>query len=217
MAKSMRPAPFFIADDPALDFLNSVTVLSGQKIEWVENGRDLLDWIEQANLVQANNLKPFQNKKFISQCDGVASKAREWREWFRDFVATHAGQEIDVAALTKLEPINTLIAGDNSYPQIEARDSSELNSDSYKPLLKWKQNRHFRSPEDLLFPIVEAMGNLVCNEDFRQVKFCEGPTCSMWFLDISKNHSRRWCTMSICGNRAKAKLHRARKKAANAK
>jgi len=212
MAKHERPAPFFIADNAALDFLNSVTVLSGQKIEWIENGRDLLDWIELSRLVSLKDLKPFRNRNSIEQCDAVALKAREWREWFREFVAAHAGQEIGVSALKDLKRINTLFTNDKSYPQIEIRDLSTLISNTYKPVIHWQLNRRFLTPEDLIFSIVEAMGKLVCNEDFRQLKFCEGPTCSMWFLDVSKNHSRRWCTMSICGNRAKAKLYREKKR-----
>jgi hypothetical protein len=39
---------------------------------------------------------------------------------------------------------------------------------------------------------------------------CEAGNCSLWFLDVSKGHARRWCSMAICGNRAKAAAHRAR-------
>jgi len=44
------------------------------------------------------------------------------------------------------------------------------------------------------------------------VKNCEGPTCTMLFLDTTKGHARRWCTMAVCGNRAKQASHRARAK-----
>ncbi|MEL6323421.1 MAG: CGNR zinc finger domain-containing protein, partial [Pseudomonadota bacterium] len=42
----------------------------------------------------------------------------------------------------------------------------------------------------------------------------EGPTCTLYFHDVSKNHKRRWCSMDICGNRAKAAAHRKARKAA---
>jgi predicted RNA-binding Zn ribbon-like protein len=214
MTESTRPPPFFIADNRALDFLNTVIIWSGKEIEWLSNGRDLLDWLEQAELISAKDLMLFQNKNALDECEVVATKARELREWFRGFVTAHAGHKIGMEALTKLETLNTLLMQDNYYRQIEAQDLSSLNSKKHEPSLHWQQNRRFHTPRDLLFPIAEAMGDLVCKANFEQVKFCEGPTCSLWFLDESKNHSRRWCTMAICVNRAKAALHRAKKKSA---
>lgn len=43
-----------------------------------------------------------------------------------------------------------------------------------------------------------------------RVKACANPTCVLHFFDISKNGSRRWCSMAGCGNRAKASRHYAR-------
>ncbi|MFI6299425.1 CGNR zinc finger domain-containing protein [Nonomuraea sp. NPDC050790] len=36
-----------------------------------------------------------------------------------------------------------------------------------------------------------------------RVRHCGNPRCVLWFLDVSKNGSRRWCSMEVCGNRAK--------------
>jgi predicted RNA-binding Zn ribbon-like protein len=58
------------------------------------------------------------------------------------------------------------------------------------------------------------MADLVCDADFTMVKKCEGPTCTMLFLDTTKGHARRWCSMAVCGNRAKQASHRARVKSA---
>ncbi|WP_443691321.1 CGNR zinc finger domain-containing protein [Pseudomonas sp.] len=38
-----------------------------------------------------------------------------------------------------------------------------------------------------------------------KIKQCEG--CTWLFIDTSKNHRRRWCSMATCGNRAKAQRH----------
>ncbi len=46
-----RPAPFFIADDVALDFLNTVAAPRGEDVEWLATGADLLTWLEQAEAV----------------------------------------------------------------------------------------------------------------------------------------------------------------------
>ena len=42
-----RPPAIFIADDPGLDFLNSIGTPAGTVIEWLANGEDLLAWLEQ--------------------------------------------------------------------------------------------------------------------------------------------------------------------------
>ena len=76
--------------------------------------------------------------------------------------------------------------------------------------LQWSQQRHWSSPELLLQPIAEAIGDLICNADFRLIRTCGAPTCTLMFYDRTKGHARRWCSMSICGNRAKAAAHRAR-------
>lgn len=45
-----------------------------------------------------------------------------------------------------------------------------------------------------------------------RIKHCAHPHCILWFYDTSKNGTRRWCSMSICGNRAKAARHYAAKR-----
>ncbi len=49
---------------------------------------------------------------------------------------------------------------------------------------------------------------------FGRLKTCASPTCGSVFYDRSKNHSGRWCSMEVCGNRAKVQAWRQRQKAA---
>jgi predicted RNA-binding Zn ribbon-like protein len=49
-------------------------------------------------------------------------------------------------------------------------------------------------------------------EDFSNVKACEGPACTLLFADHTRGHARPWCSMAICGNRAKQAAHRNRLK-----
>jgi predicted RNA-binding Zn ribbon-like protein len=62
----------------------------------------------------------------------------------------------------------------------------------------------------VLLPIARALADLVCTEDFTFVKACEGPPCTLLFVDRTRGRVRRWCSMAICGNRAKQAAHRAR-------
>ncbi len=61
-----------------------------------------------------------------------------------------------------------------------------------------------------LWKLAQSASDLLVSEDAKQVKGCGDPTCRWLFLDLSKNHTRRWCDMKTCGNRMKARRHHAR-------
>jgi predicted RNA-binding Zn ribbon-like protein len=209
----LRPAPFFIGDDLALDFLNSIATPSGQEIEWLATGGDLVAWLEQAHAVPADVLVQFRKRAGLRALDAVAFQARELREWFRAFVRNHAGKPLAPPALRELAPLNQLLERDEAYRQIEIAPPShrgESEGDEQRAL-RWKAMRRWYGPKALLLPIAEAIGDLLCRKDFTFVRKCEGPTCTLWFHDVSKGHARRWCSMAACGNRAKAAAHRARR------
>lgn len=43
-----------------------------------------------------------------------------------------------------------------------------------------------------------------------RIRRCARDTCMLWFHDTSRNGTRRWCAMEVCGNRAKASRYYAR-------
>ena len=61
-----------------------------------------------------------------------------------------------------------------------------------------------------LWMLAQSASDLLVSDDAKQVKGCGDPTCRWLFLDLSKNHTRRWCDMKTCGNRMKARRHQAR-------
>jgi predicted RNA-binding Zn ribbon-like protein len=65
-----------------------------------------------------------------------------------------------------------------------------------------------------LWGIARSAADLLTSSDRDRVKECASVTCEWVFLDRSRNHSRRWCDMSDCGNRAKAQRFHAKKQAA---
>jgi CGNR zinc finger len=76
--------------------------------------------------------------------------------------------------------------------------------------LVWRRQRRWQPPESLLLPLARALADLVCTEDFTCVKACEGPGCTLLFLDRTQGRARRWCSMAVCGNRAKQAARRKR-------
>ncbi len=211
MVQPNHPSPFFVADDPALDFLNSVASPWGKNIEWLENGSDLISWLELAHMIPDGVAKRFRREFSDADLDEIAAEARALRDWFRGFVSVNAGEGVSRVAMEDEGIINRILACDRSFYQIgPAKKATSTHSRGFE----LQTRRHFNRPKDLLLPLAETMANLICQTGFERVKLCNGSGCTLWFNDISKNHTRRWCTMSVCGNRAKASVHRAKKRGA---
>ena len=203
----MQQSPaIFIADAPALDFLNSIATPADVPVEWLSDGEGLLSWLQQAQLVSAPIMGRMRSQSSPAELDKVAREARELREWFRGFVHKHRGRALTQDDLKKLEPLNRLLERDESFSQIALAASKGANPFELQPMRRW------RSPETLLLPIAESLARFVCSEDFTFVKACEGPTCTLLFADHTRSRARRWCSMAICGNRAKQAAHRLRLK-----
>jgi predicted RNA-binding Zn ribbon-like protein len=58
--------------------------------------------------------------------------------------------------------------------------------------------------------VLLAAARLAAADTWPRVKLCAAETCRWAFLDESRNRSRAWCSMDVCGNRAKARAFRAR-------
>ena len=50
-----------------------------------------------------------------------------------------------------------------------------------------------------------------------RIRRCQHPACVLWFYDTTRNRTRRWCSMTTCGNRAKAQRHYDRVKQSSAR
>jgi predicted RNA-binding Zn ribbon-like protein len=197
----------FVADALGLDFLNSVATPVDTEIDWIDDGEGLLAWLDQAHLVPAEVLRTLRTQAMPGELDGVAAQARSFREWFRAFVRERKGKPLRPADLRKLGPLNRLLERDEGFWQIVAGDHGNAAGLDFRMMRRW------RSPESLLQPIGEALAKFVCEEDFSNVKACEGLACTLMFADHTRGHARRWCSMAICGNRAKQAAHRNRLKA----
>jgi len=201
-----RPPAIFVADSLGLDFLNSIATPVDTPIDWLESGDGFLRWLAQAELVPADALDDLRARAMPGELNKVADQARALREWFRRFVHKHMGRPLPPKALQELGPLNKLLQGDETFIQISRHREREGDRFELRAMRRW------RSPESLLLPIGEALAKFVCEEDFARVKACEGHRCTLVFADHSRMQARRWCSMAICGNRAKQAAHRNRLK-----
>ena len=61
--------------------------------------------------------------------------------------------------------------------------------------------------------LAQSAAELLTSASMEQVRACDADTCRWLFLDTSRNHTRRWCDMKVCGNRMKARRFQARHEA----
>jgi predicted RNA-binding Zn ribbon-like protein len=202
-----RPPAIFLGGAPGLDFLNSIATPVDIPVDWIEDGEGLLSWLAEAGLLPAEALARIRARARPAELDKVAAEARRLREWFRGFVRQHAGRPLTSKDLTELEPLNRLLACDDSFARIAPQPAGAGAA------LQLQTARRWQSAEALLLPVAQALAELVCTEDFSKLKACEGPICTLYFLDRTRGAARRWCSMALCGNRAKQAAHRHRLKA----
>ncbi len=179
--------PLFIADDLALDLLNTVLQVDGTEIDILQSDEDVAHW-----LVNAGVLSTLTVRK------GVLGTARELRERVRELVRRRqAHKRLDLTA------INEFLAQCRRAPVIVQDRLGEL---------RLEQRFATDTAEQLLMPVALAAAELLANGDFNLVRTCESNECVLHFYDRTKSHRRRWCSMATCGNRAKVQTFRARQR-----
>jgi predicted RNA-binding Zn ribbon-like protein len=193
--------PILLADHPALNFVNSWAKPAGVEKDWISDGPALVDWLMHAGVGEPKELGALTNSASRRELDMAAAKARALRSWLRSLLDRHAGKPLPRLMPARLAPLNELLAADQAFRQVNPAPAG----------LSWKRLRHPLPVDNaLLLPIADAIGDLLTQEDFSLIRFCEGAGCVLVFLDKTKSHARRWCSMAGCGNRAKAAAHRAR-------
>lgn len=61
--------------------------------------------------------------------------------------------------------------------------------------------------QQVLFAVLSSAADLLASDRLGRVRECASADCTWLFVDASRNRSRRWCDMSACGNRMKARRH----------
>ncbi len=192
-AKAASPA-FFIAGHLALDFLNSVAGTGDNRAEFLADDEQVLIWLKQAGLPVDQAARTL-----IRRSPGSLREAAvALREAGRALIERRKARKHGDPA-----PLNSLLVRGGAYQKLSWKPGKQPRRVAY---------RRVEAPEDLLVPIAEAMAELLETGDFQLVRKCENPDCTLWFYDRTKSHRRRWCSMTICGNRMKVAAFRARQR-----
>lgn len=133
-------------------------------------------------------------------------------------------ERVLVEAVALRESIFRLMRAAETGAPLPAGDLERLNGWASRALsrrvlvaaegggVEWRWPAPGDAVEAPLWPVAESAASLLCSEELGRVKSCGAADCQWLFLDTSRNRSRRWCDMSECGNRVKARRHYARRK-----
>lgn len=190
-----------LADHPALGFLNSTATPLRDTIELLGDGQAYLIWLQQAGLIETADLDCVAGRFSVTDLDVVAAEAVALRERLRPVITAWAAEPGSVLPTEVSGYLNDVLAADRRFTQIRtgADGTPEIH-----------ERRHWLDARQLLVPPADAVAQLLTTGDRGLVRTCEDPTCTLWFYDRTKSHRRRWCSMAVCGNRAKARNHRQR-------
>src|ERR1700735_3742750 len=94
---SNRPPAFFVGGHFALDFLNTTAKPQGVLLDWLGDGHDLVDWLEQAGAIEPDAAARIRSFKGAA-LDEVARQARQFRQWLRGFVTSRMGKPLRAKA-----------------------------------------------------------------------------------------------------------------------
>lgn len=109
----------------------------------------------------------------------------------------------DAVAQGKAPPGRDFDALNAALAAAPTRTALRRDKDSFD----WEFDMKAGTALALLAPVLWSAGDLLASAKLAKVRRCANPDCLYLFLDESRAGKRRWCTMSSCGNRAKAKRH----------
>ena len=203
MAKTPRPAPLPAESVDADRVLAFVNTLRGRRTaapdERLDSYETLAGWARQQHLISsaAADRLIAESRKHPHHASAVLSRARDFREALNGLAeAIDAGRQPGAATL---KTIGDCLAAAYAKAHLVPHDGT----------LQW-----MASAEDdldrVIWEIGRAAGRLVVSPRLARVRACAADDCGWWFVDDTKNRSRRWCDMKTCGNREKLRRFRSR-------
>ena len=181
---------------PALSFVNTLDWrLRNEPVELLHDYEDLLRWARTVEL-----LTPAQAHKLRAEVGNatgtgprILKRAIELRESLATvFLAVAAGESLPESSVERLDAV----CG-------KARAAQRLSISGDSVLWTWRSQDP--EPERPTWGAALAATDLLTSSEVHRVRLCGDDECGWFFLDTSKNRSRRWCSMESCGNRNKAR------------
>jgi predicted RNA-binding Zn ribbon-like protein len=179
-----------------LDFVNTVESRGADHSqEFLVTYSDLVAWSRHVGVLTAVEAECLLHEATARQAEAEAvhRRAIALRETlYKVFLSIVEGQPAEVR---DLEQLNAALA-----PAL-----SRLRIVPLQVGFAWDWHVQDGDLDRMLCPIVRSTAELLANGPLDRLKQCAG--CGWLFLDGSRNRTRRWCDMRVCGNRAKARRH----------
>ena len=211
-AKGASSKPFeLIAGHAALDFVNTLDdrFAEGGPAERLAGYDDLSRFVRQAEVMTERQYRELKTLAVSSEArSAVLAEALRLREALAAVLyAALEKREPAKDALKELEALLKRAADERSL----TRSSSAGGASSLE--LHWEYKNVARKIQAPVWLLAQAAEDLLTSPQAAHVRRCASSTCQWLFLDTSKNHTRRWCDMKICGNRNKVRRFQLRQSA----
>jgi predicted RNA-binding Zn ribbon-like protein len=199
-----------VAGSLCLDFVNSVGDRAGSwryVRNYLQRYEDVVSWGLQAQVLperEAAALRALAQRRPAEAAAAYerAVKLRETLHAIFSPIAHGAGdQPIDRDALAALNEMLPDLLG-----------KSRLATSTAGLIYHWTFDGGDAPFDRIIWTVLQSATELLTSGDLRHVHQCAMETCGWLFLDVSKNKTRRWCAMKLCGNKTKVRQHRAMRK-----
>lgn len=183
-----------------LAFVNTLSSRpTDRPVERLVSYEALVHWAEEQRLVSgaAGERLLAEARKHPQQAATVLNRAKTFREALNALAAAMDAGRPPAADI--LRTIGTCL----SHAYANARLVP------YEGALQWAASAD-DDLERIVWEVARAAGRLVTSSRLARVRACAADDCGWWFLDETKNRSRRWCDMTLCGNRAKIRRFRSK-------
>ena len=195
-----------VAGELALDFTNTESGRGGaEHFDHLQTAGDFVAWAAHAKIIGARDATLARRiiKDQANLARHLVARGRLLRETI---------YRINSNVVAGKPPAKKLLHSLSvTHAEMLARATLTPHEDSYE----WAWRPAAELTAAILGPITVSALELLLDADFSRIKQCRGNHCGWLFYDSTKNKSRQWCDMSVCGNRAKAQALRARMRQEN--
>jgi predicted RNA-binding Zn ribbon-like protein len=154
--------------------------------------------------------------RFSTECGII--KPRQAQRISATASAAQAGKVLDAARrLRESAAVIFYALVDDATPDKDAIEKLDqlMHTAMANRALQWKPSRvelawiNNTDPSVPVWMLTQLTTDLLTSSDVKSLRACADPACRWLFLDTSRNHTRRWCDMKICGNRMKVRRFKA--------
>jgi predicted RNA-binding Zn ribbon-like protein len=195
-----RDGFLFVGNHLLLDFINTRPVMTDEPVELLPDGSALARWLGAAGLVDKRESARLMRRWSAPEFAAGVQELREFRERVRETVLKM--EQDEQVSPGVLKNLNGLLV---HYPDLEQVAQVEG---------RFERQRRFAPeiPEHTFAPLADAFVDLLTTTPVSRIRKCNN--CVLHFYDTSKKGTRVWCSMNLCGNRAKVAAYADRKRVA---